>query len=51
MTKLWAIIRKDTLVRFASPVEWIFFLVLPLLFTLVLGFSQALTPKTACRSQ
>lgn len=37
MTKLWAIIRKDTLVRFASPVEWIFFLVLPLLFTLVLG--------------
>ena len=29
MRKLIAIIFKDTLVRFTSPVEWLFFLILP----------------------
>ena len=39
MKKLFAIIVKDTLVRFTSPMEWIFFLVLPIIFTLVIGAS------------
>lgn len=39
MKKIFAIIFKDTLVRFTSPVEWLFFLVLPIVFTLVIGAS------------
>ncbi|PKN98503.1 MAG: hypothetical protein CVU42_11820 [Chloroflexi bacterium HGW-Chloroflexi-4] len=37
MKKIIAISIKDTLVRFTSPVEWLFFLILPIIFTLVIG--------------
>lgn len=37
MKKIFAIAIKDTLVRFASPSEWIFFLILPVIFTVILG--------------
>lgn len=40
MKKLFAIAIKDTLVRFTSPMEWLFFLVLPIIFTLVIGSSS-----------
>jgi ABC-2 type transport system permease protein len=37
MKKILAIAKKDTLVRFASKSEWLFFLVLPVLFTFLLA--------------
>jgi ABC-2 type transport system permease protein len=37
MNKILAIFRKDTLVRFTSPMEWAFFLILPIVFTFLLG--------------
>ncbi len=37
MRKLIAIAWKDTLVRFSSPMEWLFFLILPVIFTAVLS--------------
>jgi len=37
MKKIFAIAIKDTLVRFASPSEGIFFLLLPVIFTVILG--------------
>jgi ABC-2 type transport system permease protein len=37
LKKILAIIRKDTLMRFSSPVEWLFFLILPLVFTVILA--------------
>jgi ABC-2 type transport system permease protein len=37
MKKIIAIAIKDTLVRFASPSEWLFFVLLPILFTVILG--------------
>lgn len=37
MKKIFAIIWKDTLIRFASIYEWLFFLFLPILFTFVLA--------------
>lgn len=37
MKKLFAIGWKDTRLRFASPSEWLFFLALPIVFTLVLA--------------
>lgn len=37
MKKIWSIIRKDTLIRFTSPVEWMFFLILPVIFILILS--------------
>jgi len=37
LKKIIAIAIKDTLVRFASPSEWLFFLILPILFTVILG--------------
>ena len=37
MKKILAITLKDTLVRFASPSEWLFFIFLPILFTVILG--------------
>ncbi len=37
MKKIFAIFRKDTLLRFTSPVEWGFFLILPIIFTFILG--------------
>lgn len=39
MKKIFAIITKDILVRFTSPSEWLFFLILPIIFTLVIGAS------------
>ncbi len=39
MKKFFAIIFKDLLVRFTSPSEWLFFLILPIVFTLVIGGS------------
>jgi len=39
LRKLIAIIFKDTLVRFTSPVEWLFFLILPMVFMLLIGGS------------
>src|SRR5882724_2065042 len=37
MRKLAAIAWKDIQVRFSSPMEWLFFLILPLVFTVVLA--------------
>jgi ABC-2 type transport system permease protein len=37
MKKILAIIFKDTRIRFTSPVEWMFFLVLPVIFILILS--------------
>ncbi len=37
MKKIFAIIWKDTIIRFASIFEWLFFLVLPIFFTFVLA--------------
>jgi ABC-2 type transport system permease protein len=37
MKKIMAIIKKDTLIRFTSPVEWLFFLILPMVFILILS--------------
>ena len=39
MKKFFAIIYKDLLFRFTSPSEWLFFLILPIVFTLVIGGS------------
>jgi ABC-2 type transport system permease protein len=44
MNKLLAIIFKETKVRFASPSEWLFFLILPIIFTLILSASTG--PRT-----
>jgi len=35
--KIFSIIYKDTRIRFASPVEWMFFLILPVIFILILS--------------
>ncbi|PKN99834.1 MAG: hypothetical protein CVU43_14720 [Chloroflexi bacterium HGW-Chloroflexi-5] len=40
MKKILAITLKDTIVRFTSPIEWVFFLVLPIIFTVVIGASS-----------
>ena len=37
MKKIFAIISKDTQIRFTSPVEWMFFLILPVVFILILS--------------
>jgi ABC-2 type transport system permease protein len=37
MKKIFAIIWKDAIVRFASPWEWMFFIVLPVVFTFLLA--------------
>jgi len=37
MSKLWAIAWKDTILRFTSWAEWLFFLILPLVFTFILA--------------
>jgi ABC-2 type transport system permease protein len=37
MKKIYAIFIKDTLIRFTSPVEWAFFLILPIFFTFLIG--------------
>ncbi|MCX8023975.1 MAG: ABC transporter permease [Thermanaerothrix sp.] len=40
MRQILAIIRKDVLLRFSSPSEWLFFILLPVLFTFVLGMGN-----------
>lgn len=37
MRKLFAIFIKETKIRFASPSEWLFFLILPVVFTVILA--------------
>ncbi len=37
MNRILAIIRKDTLLRFSSVAEWLYFLILPIFFTVVLA--------------
>jgi ABC-2 type transport system permease protein len=37
MKKTLAIFQKDTIIRFTSPVEWMFFLILPVVFILILS--------------
>lgn len=37
MKKVISIILKDTRIRFTSPVEWLFFLILPIVFILILS--------------
>ncbi len=37
MKKILAIIRKDLILRFSSPAEWLFFLILPIVFTYMLA--------------
>ncbi len=37
MQKMIAIILKDLRIRFASPVEWLFFLILPIFFSFIIG--------------
>jgi ABC-2 type transport system permease protein len=37
MNKILSIIYKETKVRFASPSEWLFFLILPIVFTFILS--------------
>jgi ABC-2 type transport system permease protein len=37
MKKIWTIIRKDFTLRFTSIYEWLFFLILPVVFTVVLA--------------
>ncbi len=37
MNRILAITRKDTLLRFSSVAEWLFFLILPIVFTVVAG--------------
>ena len=41
MHKILAIIRKDIRLRFAGPSEWLFFLILPVAFTLILAGGTA----------
>ncbi|MBP9040470.1 MAG: ABC transporter permease [Anaerolineaceae bacterium] len=37
MKRLMAIMLKDNLIRFTSPLEWLFFLILPVIFTFILS--------------
>ncbi len=37
MKKIWAIVWKDTRLRFSSWSEWLFFLILPIVFTVILA--------------
>ncbi len=37
MRRIFAIIRKDTRLRFTGPSEWLFFIILPIVFTLILA--------------
>ena len=37
MNKIFAILKKELLLKFSSPLEWLYFLILPIFFTLVLA--------------
>jgi len=47
MKKFFAIFKKDTILRFTSPMEWLFFLVLPIVFIYVIsgGTAQSEDPR------
>lgn len=47
MKKFFAIFKKDTILRFTSPMEWLFFLVLPIVFIYVIsgGTTQSEDPR------
>ena len=48
MKKFFAIFKKDTILRFTSPMEWLFFLVLPIVFIYVIsGGTGKARPSTA----
>lgn len=49
MKKILAIFQKETILRFTSPVEWLFFLILPLFFTFVLAGGTAGNMDTRTR--
>lgn len=49
MKKILAIIWKDTLIRFSSPSEWLFFLILPIFFTMVLAGGTGSSSDTRIR--
>jgi len=47
MKKILAIIKKDTILRFTSPMEWMFFIILPLVFIYLIsgGTNQDRDPR------
>ena len=49
MKKIRAIFQKETILRFTSPIEWLFFLILPLFFTFVLAGGTAGNMDTRTR--
>lgn len=49
MKKMFSIIWKDTKIRFTGFSEWIFFLILPIIFTLILGGSTGANPDNRIR--
>lgn len=49
MKKILAIFHKETILRFTSPAEWLFFLILPLFFTFVLAGGTAGNVDTRTR--
>jgi ABC-2 type transport system permease protein len=49
MRKLWTISWKDALLRFSSRAEWLFFLILPIFFTLVLSGGTGAPADTRIR--
>lgn len=46
MKKLLAIIKKDTILRFTSPMEWMFFIILPLVFIYLISGGTTQTGDT-----
>ena len=49
MNKILAIIWKDALLRFTSPAEWLFFLILPIFFTVILAGGTGASSDTRVR--
>jgi len=47
MKKSFAIILKDARVRFSSPAEWLFFIILPIIFTIVISITTSWTGGSA----
>jgi len=49
MKKIFAIVWKDLRLRFTSPAEWIFFLILPIVFTVILAGGTGAPSDTRVR--
>lgn len=49
MKKIFSIMWKDLVLRFSSPAEWLFFLILPIVFTVVLAGGTGGTGDTRVR--